>query len=208
MNQTHLEYLILLIMNFDTVLKFEKEIASYFGAPYAVAVDCCTHALELCLRYRNVQEINVPRRTYISIPFLSKKLNIKLNWIDDQWEDYYYLNDEIIDAAVLWKKNSYLQDKFMCISFQYRKHLNLGRGGVILLSNIKEYNDLKRLSYDGRNPDIPWRNQDIEFMGYHYYMTPETAQNGLNKLSEAINQKPKKWNYTDWPDVSKMKIFK
>jgi dTDP-4-amino-4,6-dideoxygalactose transaminase len=208
MNQILIEYLILLRMNFDTVSKFEKEIASFYGAPYAVAVDCCTHALELCLRYRNVKEINVPRRTYISIPFLSKKLNIKLNWTDNQWEDYYHLNDEIIDAAVLWKKNSYIQDKFMCISFQFRKHLNLGRGGVILLTNTEDYNKLKKMSYDGRVQDIPWRDQNIESIGYHYYMTPETAQNGLNKLPEAINQKPKKWKFTDWPDVSKMKVFK
>jgi hypothetical protein len=39
-------------------------------------------------------------------------------------------------------------------------------------------------------------------------MTPETAQLGLNKLQEAINTQPKKWVVTDWPDLTKMKIFK
>ena len=28
----------------------EKNLAAFTGAPYAVATDCCTHALELCLR--------------------------------------------------------------------------------------------------------------------------------------------------------------
>ena len=32
------------------VIKFEKTIAKFFGAPYGVAVDCCTNALELCFR--------------------------------------------------------------------------------------------------------------------------------------------------------------
>lgn len=194
-------------MSFEIVKKFEEKIASFYGAPYAVAVDCCTHAIELCLRYKKIKEINVPKRTYVSIPFLSKKLNIKLSWVDKEWQDYYFLTDDIIDAAVLWKKNTYIKDKFMCISFQYRKHLNLGRGGVILVSSHTDYKELKKMAYDGRTPDIPWREQNIESMGYHYYMTPETAQKGIEKLPEAIKTKPKKWNYRDWPDLTKMKIF-
>lgn len=195
-------------MSFNSVNKFESEIASFFGAPFAVAVDCCTHAIELCLRYKNVKQINVPKRTYISIPLLSKKLKIKLNWVENQWQDFYYLTDEIIDAAVLWRKDSYIKDKFMCISFQFRKHLNLGRGGVILLTDYRDYEQLKKMTYDGRDSEIPWREQNIDSMGYHYYMTPETAENGLKKLPEAIKNKPKKWTINDWPDVSKMEVFK
>ena len=74
MNLILIEFQILSKMSFDKVIQFEKEIANFYGSPYAVAVDCCTHAIELCLRYKNVEEIIVPRRTYISIPFLSKKL--------------------------------------------------------------------------------------------------------------------------------------
>ena len=40
-----------------------------------------------------------------------------------------------------------------------------------------------------------WREQNIKSMGYHYYMTPETAEVGLSKLSEAIKRKPKKMEY-------------
>ena len=191
MNLILIEFQILSKMSFDKVIQFEKEIANFYGSPYAVAVDCCTHAIELCLRYKNVEEIIVPRRTYISIPFLSKKLNIKLKWSDESWEDYYYLTDEIIDAAVLWKEKSYINNKFMCISFQFRKHLNLGRGGVILLTNYSDYLELKKMTYDGRVPDIPWREQNIKSIGYHYYMTPETAEVGLSKLSEAIKENQK-----------------
>ncbi len=194
-------------MSFEIVKEFENKIASFYGAPYAVAVDCCTHAIELCLRYKKIKEINVPKRTYVSIPLLSKKLNIKLSWVDKEWQDYYFLTDDIIDAAVLWKKNSYINEMFMCVSFQFRKHLNLGRGGVILLSNYNDYKELKKMAYDGRTPDIPWREQNIESMGYHYYMTPETAQKGIKKLPEAIKTAPKKWTHTDWPDLTKMKIF-
>jgi dTDP-4-amino-4,6-dideoxygalactose transaminase len=57
-------------MNFQSVNDFEKEIAKFFGSPYAIAVDSCTHGIELALRYTKADLIMVPNRTYLSIPFL------------------------------------------------------------------------------------------------------------------------------------------
>ena len=189
------------------VAEFEHRIAAFFGAPFAVSVDSCTHGIELCLRMTGARYINVPRRTYLSVPMLADKLGIALQWTDEQWQDYYRVNGDIYDAAVLWKRDSYLPDSFMCVSFQYQKHLSLGRGGVILCPTKEAYNTLKRMSYDGRLPDVPWREQSIETMGYHYYMTPETAQLGLDKLQQAIDTPPRQWVVTDWPDISQFKVF-
>jgi dTDP-4-amino-4,6-dideoxygalactose transaminase len=197
-------------MSFDTVELLEKRVSKFFGAPYAVAVDCCTHGIELCLRYQQHSKISVPRRTYISVPFLARKLNIELEWRDEDWQDYYKINETmkpIYDAAVLWKKDSYIPDSFMCLSFQFQKHLSLGRGGMILLDNYDDALKLKKMSYDGRLPNIPWRDQNINAMGYHYYMTPETAQTGLDKLDKAIAAPPRQWKVTDWPDLKSMAIF-
>ncbi len=196
-------------MSFKAVRDFEKEIANFYGSPYAVAVDCCTHSIELCLRYNSVKKIIVPKRTYLSIAFLATKIGIELEWKDEDWADYYYFGGtNIIDAAVLWKRNSYISGTLMCLSFQFQKHLNLGRGGMILTDDRKARDDLKLMSYDGRKPDIPWREQNIKSIGYHYYMTPETAQLGLDKLPEAIKTKPRKWSIEDWPDLQKMDVFK
>ena len=193
---------------FQIVQEFEKEVAKFFGAPFAIAVDSCTHGIELALRYTDVNKISVPKHTYISIPFLASKLNIELEWRDEDWLDYYYVTDRIVDAAVLWKQNSYIPNTMMGISFQYQKHLSLGRGGIILLDDEDAAIEIKKMSYDGRLPNIPWREQNIETFGYHYYMTPETAQLGLDKLAKAIEDKPRQWVVTDWPDLTKMKIFK
>jgi|TARA_R110001599_G_C12233678_1_gene658222 dTDP-4-amino-4,6-dideoxygalactose transaminase len=197
-------------MSFDTVKQLENRVAEFFGSPYAVAVDCCTHGVELCLRHQKVGAITVPRRTYISIPFLTAKLDLSLEWRDEEWQDYYKVNHgsrSIYDAAVLWKKDSYIPGSFMCLSFQFQKHLSLGRGGMILCDNKEDAIKLKKMTYDGRLPDIPWRDQDIDTVGYHYYMTPETAQIGLDKLDKAIETTPRQWKVTDWPDVSAMKVF-
>jgi dTDP-4-amino-4,6-dideoxygalactose transaminase len=195
-------------MNLESVGNFEKAVAEFFGSPYAVAVDSCTHGVELALRYTNAEEILVPKRTYLSIPFLAEKLNIDRFWKDEDWVDYYYLTYNVIDAAVLWKPNSYIPNTFMGISFQYQKHLSLGRGGVLLMDNSDAANQIKKMSYDGRLPNIPWREQNIDTIGCHYYMTPETAQMGLDKLPKAIETTPRQWVVTDWPDLTKMDIFK
>ena len=79
-------------MSFATVNVFEKEIAKFYGAPYAVAVDCCTHGLELALRYTEANEIKVPKHTYLSVPMLASKLNIKRTFVSNKWVDYYYIN--------------------------------------------------------------------------------------------------------------------
>jgi len=194
--------------NFNIVTEFENQVAEFFGAPYAIAVDACTHGVELCLRYANADSISVPKNTYLSIPFLFRKLNIELKWREEDWRDYYYVTDKVIDAAVLWKKNSYVSGTFMNLSFQYQKHLSLGRGGMILTDDKEAAIQLKKMSYDGRLPNIPWRDQNIDTIGYHYYMTPETAQLGLEKLPTAIKATPRQWTIQDWPDLTQMRIFK
>jgi len=195
-------------MSFQVIADFEDEVASFFGAPYAVAVDCCTHGIELCLRMKHVKRIKVPKRTYLSVPMLANKLNIDMEWTDQIWQDYYHLTDNIIDAAVLWRENSYIPSTYMSVSFQFRKHLSLGRGGIILFDKEEDYDTLKRMSYDGRSPNESWSVQNIKTLGYHYYMTPETAELGLKKLPEAIKRKPKRWVHTDWPDLTTMDVFK
>ena len=95
---------------FNQVEQFEKEISKFYGAPYAVAIDCCTHAIELCLRHTGCNNIMIPTHTYISVPFTLEKLNLNWEFEYQEWSDYYYLgNTNIIDAAVYWKQNGYIE---------------------------------------------------------------------------------------------------
>jgi|TARA_B100001113_G_C21040506_1_gene592112 dTDP-4-amino-4,6-dideoxygalactose transaminase len=196
-------------LSFEVVGEFEEKIADFYGATWGVAVDSCTHGIELCLRYVGANEIVVPKRTYLSVPMLANKMNLELKWKDEDWRDYYEIgNTGVYDAAVLWRKDSYIPKSFMCISFQFQKHLSLGRGGMILTDDLVAKDELKKMSYDGRIPNVPWREQNVDTMGYHYYMTPETAQKGLDKFNEAKRTKPRKWLLEDWPDLTKVEVFK
>jgi len=196
-------------LSWKVVHDFESLISDWFGAKFGVAVDSCTHGVELCLRLKGVQKISIPKRTYLSIPFLSHKLGLPLEWRDESWEDYYEIsNSGVYDAAVLWKEKSYIPNSMMCLSFQFQKHLSLGRGGMILLDDEDSAKRLSKMVYDGRTPNVPWRDQNIDTIGYHYYMTPETAQLGIKKFQDAIHSEPRKWVLEDWPDLTKMEVFK
>ena len=195
-------------MSFKIVDKFEKKIANYFSAPFAIATDSCTHAIELCLIYTKAKKINVPLNTYLSIPMLASKLDLKLEWRDEKWNDYYYVTKNIIDGAVYWKKNGYIKKKLICLSFQFKKHINIGRGGIILTDSLKAKEELIRLSYDGRDRNLPWHKQNIKKLGYHYYLTPESASLGIEIFNKKKNIKPIKWSYENYPNLKTLKVFK
>jgi len=79
---------------------------------------------------------------------------------------------------------------------------------MILTDDKEAAAELKKMSYDGRLPNIPWREQDINSLGYHYYMTPETASLGLEKLPNAIERIPRQWTILDWPDLTSLEVFR
>tara|TARA_Y100001972_G_scaffold75267_1_gene91507 strand:- start:238 stop:651 length:414 start_codon:yes stop_codon:yes gene_type:complete len=126
---------------------------------------------------------------------------------DIDWRDYYYLaGTNIIDAAVYFEKDSYVENSLMCLSFQHRKALSLGRGGAILCSKKQDYDLLKKMAWDGRDHNRLWKEQDIDVVGYHYYMTPETAELGSKKLKNVI-PKPRQGS-ANYPYLPEMKVFK
>lgn len=191
------------------VKEFENTISDYFGSLYGVAVDCCTHGIELCLRMLDVKQATCPRHTYLSVPMTFEKLGIDWNFTDEEWVKYYKIGDtNIYDAAVLWEPESYIPNSLMVLSFQFKKHLSLNKGGMILLDDKHKANLLKKMRYDGRDPGVLWKEQDISIMGYHYYMTTETAQLGIDKFHDAAVRESKIWSWTDYPDLSKMRVFR
>jgi hypothetical protein len=137
-----------------------------------------------------------------------EKLNIKWEFEELPWHDYYWLQGTpIIDAAVFWQKDGYKPSSLMCLSFQFQKQLNLIRGGAILTDNYGYAQQLKLMSYDGREPGIPWKQQKISQLGFHYYMPPETAQLGITKFPESVNKPAQPQSWIDYPDLRTMPVF-
>jgi hypothetical protein len=153
--------------------------------------------------------VSCPARTYISIPFTFEKLGLTWFFDDYAWSGYYRIgNTNIIDAATYWRCNGYVADSYMCLSFQFKKHLNLVRGGAILVDNYDDYIALKKMAHDGRSPNQLWKEQDIDTVGYHYYMTIDTAQLGLDRLPDACARAARVWTHEEYPYLPDMTVFK
>ena len=192
---------------FKPLAKFEKQIADFYGAPYGVAVDCCTHGMELCLKLKQYNNIKVPRQTYVSVPFMLKKLNLSFEWKNESWMYYYYITDDIIDGAVWFKKDGYVSGTKMCLSFHFKKPINIGRGGMILLDNKEDRDRLIKMRHDGRSiyDNVMYEQDDITEIGYHYYMTPETAAIGSQIFEKIDKDQIPQIGYNNYKDLSKLK---
>jgi hypothetical protein len=188
----------------DIIGMFENKVAEFAGAKYAVSTDCCSHAIFLCLKLLGLRiPITIPKRTYISIPMQIRHANCPIRYEDLEWSGMYQLKPfPIYDAAVRWQKGMYIPNTFMCLSFQIKKTIPIGRGGIILCDSKYAYDRLKLMSYDGRDLNTPYDSPDhIKCIGYHYYMTPEDAARGIILL-DSNTKEGDSGNSTMYPDVS------
>ena len=190
-------------MTFNIILEFEQALAEYTGAPYAIMTDCCTHAIELCLRYHQVNQTAFTPFTYLSIPMLMHKLGIVYMHTEEDWiGEYPFHGTTIWDSARRLERGMYRTGQMQCVSFGHNKPLQIGHGGAILLDDKEAYGILSQQRYDGRKLDCsPWESQKTFMVGYHYRPTIEDALHGLEKLN-AVNELPKYHQYPDLRDIT------
>ncbi len=200
----------------DVIDIFENKVASFSGAKYAVAVDCCSHGLFLSLKYlqsinvlpRKDYTITIPKRTYVSVPMQIIHSGLDVEFKDMEWSGIYQLESSSVwDGAVRWTQNMYVgNDALQVLSFQVKKRIPIGKGGIILTNDEKAYNWLKLASYDGRDLTLPYTDEKhVRMIGYHMYMTPEDAARGII-LIDAVNKNtlvhPDSGGHLNYPDVS------
>jgi len=195
-------------MSFDSISKFEHELAEYTGAPYAVMTDCCTHAIELCMRYDQVESTCFTPYTYLSVPMTMHKLGIEYTYSDEEYQnwigEYQFFGTRIWDSARRLERGMYRTGTLTCVSFGRTKPLEIGRGGAILLDDPTAYKVMLAQRYDGRDLGItPWQAQEVFHVGYHYKPTTEEAELG-SQLLPTVTESPK---FVQYPDCRKIKII-
>ena len=177
--------------------KFEEQLAEFCGSPYAVSVDCCTHAIELCMRYYNIRKCSSTAYTYISIVQCLKKLGISLTLTDETWVgEYCFEGTNIWDSARRLEKNMYKLGQIQCLSFGINKPISLGRVGAILLDDAEAYQELSKMRSDGRDlKQYPltgateWAEQSNFNTGYHYCPTLQDCRQGIIQLKQFNGEK-------------------
>jgi dTDP-4-amino-4,6-dideoxygalactose transaminase len=195
------------MIGFEKIKEFELALAEFTGAPYAIMTDCCTHAIELCLRHEQIKSCSFTAYTYLSIPMTMHKLGIRYTLEDECWTGEYQIHDtKIWDSARRLEQDMYRPGMMQCLSFGHTKPLHIGRGGAILLDNKQAYDALISMRYDGRDLNTkPWINQKVFKVGYHYKPTPEEAVQGLALLEGIKFDKPKPV-YVEYADLRQITI--
>ena len=181
---------------FAIVSKFEEEIAEYAGSKYAIAVDSCCNAIFLSCVYKLVKEVAIPKFTYPGVACSIIHAGGIPTFTKSMWTGTYVLKPyEITDGALRFKKGMY-KGGLHCLSFHAKKHLPIGRGGMILTDDLDAWWWLRKARFDGRS-GVPLSEDHITMVGYNMYMTPEQAARGLT-LFDLIKDK-------DLPDIDSTK---
>jgi len=186
------------------VTDFEHAVADFFGAPCAVATDSCTHALELSVRaIQHRTPLTLPRHTAPSVPMMLDKLSITYRLDTIKWRDNYDLvANRVVDAATSWEAGSYRPGTLTCISFA-SGHLSLGRGGMILLDDEPLSQTLRLMVNDGCDSQ-----GQVQIQGFHYFMTPLEAQQGLAMFMHERWRAPRIKDWTCYQDLGLMPYFR
>lgn len=193
---------------FEIVRMFEETVADYTGAPYAVSTDNCTDALLICCEYLGVEEVTIPSKTYLSVPQSIMHAGGKVKFKDYLWNGVYQLEPyPIWDAAKRLTSGMYIPGSFMCLSFHIKKHLKIGKGGMILTDNKDAVEWLKKARYEGRGP-VKYHEDNIEINGYNAYMSPEQAARGLMLMQNYPEHMPDLPEEPYYRDLREFDLFK
>lgn len=184
----------------DTVFQMEKELAEYVGAKHVVALDSCTSALFLSLKWEyqhhEVDEVSIPSMT---VPLalnaaleagMKVKLDDRTNWVGK----YYDMNGScVIDSAHELRRNQYKKlssenpdhDLKLCFSFYPTKTIGSADGGAIATDNEAFANWARSAATYGRNQKSKYQNSweyDVEMVGYKRHYTNLQAAIVLEQL--------------------------
>ena len=198
--------------------EFEKSLCDYTGAPYAVTVDNQSNALFLALMFEGVknQEIEIPARTYPSVPCEIIHAGAKVRFRPSEGKTlkgaYQLSPTNVWDSALRFTSDMYQPGTHMCLSFTGPyKHLKLGKGGAILTDSLEAYHWFKRARYSGRR-ECSYHDDHFDMLGWNFYMMPELAARGLLLMSQFYNLDGTKKSNPDielpYPDLSSYEIYK
>jgi dTDP-4-amino-4,6-dideoxygalactose transaminase len=188
---------------YDVVSALEEVVAEYGGSKYAVAVDSCTNAILLALKYtKMINEqwtdadgdkmrrgpelhfVDLPKKTYVGVAYAVLNAGLKCTFRDEIWSGAYKLGGtNIIDSARRFRKGMYVKNSLYCLSGHWGKHLRMGNGGFILTDDYEAATILKIMRFDGRTAGLPPKMDNFIYPSHHCYMIPENAARGLMLMS-------------------------
>ena len=176
-------------------------------------------------------EVEIPKRTYISVPMSIIHAGGRPTFRDEEWLGTYQLKPLPVwdsaryfthlmyrqlswqpkakpDAAIMPRRNSWAdQHAMVCVSFHASKTLGLEQGGAILHDNPEADAWLRRARFDGRTEGVAPKDDKFKQVGWHCYLNPSTAAQGILRLHSLPRHNAPLPN-DDYTDLSAMEIFR
>jgi dTDP-4-amino-4,6-dideoxygalactose transaminase len=201
--------------------EFEDKFAEYVGAKYAIATNSCTSALDIAVQVAPLgEEVSVSPFTFVSSALAILRAGKKVKFVDIDTKSYCTPN---ADIQVLYAGNDsgegiiYDMAHFgggkhkgliSCWSFQARKNLPTGDGGMITTNDEALYKRMKALSWCGidkstldRSKDSYSWDYDIQEVGFKADMTDIVATIGLEQLKFLDINNKKRAQIASWYDI-------
>lgn len=177
----------------NTVFEFEKELADYVGSKYVVAVDSCTSALFLSLKYEAGQGLDRVSIPSITVPLVANacleaglriKFNGQTDWVGSAYD---IMGSNVVDSAHQLERDQYknFKGKKLCFSFYPTKIIGSADGGAIATDDKEFAGWARSVSTYGRNQKSRYGNSwdyDIEMPGYKRHYTNLQAAICLEQL--------------------------
>jgi dTDP-4-amino-4,6-dideoxygalactose transaminase len=162
----------------DAVFQFEKELAEYTGAKYALALNSCTSALFLSLKWEvmhGLKKVIIPSMTVplVANAVLQAGLQFEFHsdtaWVGDR---YLLLWSSVIDSAHRIRRMDYRHfdpSVKICYSFYPTKSIGSADGGAIVTDDKEFIEWARQASVYGRNQATMRQNSwdyEINMLGY------------------------------------------
>jgi dTDP-4-amino-4,6-dideoxygalactose transaminase len=158
---------------------FERTIAEYVGAKYAVSFNSATNAIMLCL---------FGRRTVVSIPSIippvvanaiitvgSKiKFYDDVSWVGDSYVLHRFGDYKIVDSAQKLSMDQFKKEcdpnDLMIFSFYPTKPIGSCDGGMIVSDDYEKIQFLREMSLNGMTYASNNWDRTIKYPGFKFYM--------------------------------------
>lgn len=204
--------------------QFEEALCAYTGARFAVAVNSGTAALQLAVQWFHRDlcepiedgegywtprvEVEIPRRTYVSVPQAIIHAGGTVVWRDEDWHGAYQLAPlPVWDSARRFTSGMYRRGQYQCVSFSASKILGSEQGGAILHDSSEADKWFKRMRFDGRTEGVDPLEDAFDLVGHHCLMIPSIAATLLVRLYH-LPRNNEDLGYYEYPDLSLHPAFK
>lgn len=200
---------------YQVTRQLEEMLCEYTGAKYVVCVNSGTAALLLAVQHlreclmmaSGVMTLEIPKRTYVSVPCAIKLAGCEIAWNDEDWRGEYQLKPlPVWDSARRMTSGMYRPKQFQCLSFATNKILGIEQGGAILHDNEEADKWFRKMRFDGRTEGVDPRDDNFDVIGHHCIMLPSIAAQLVLKLHHLPKHNEDLPDYP-YPDLSTHAAF-